>query len=124
MESEHKQRSAQLYGGGQGLNGAFKYIFRRFGGHDGLFVAAFLDDAAGQGSQNGQMYYAHLTRLSNAVAGVTHRRDATEQGLQSISTAEVMICLYIVDGMRLGLPYRQIYQNCKAAVLVMKGEKQ
>ena len=84
----------------------------------------FVEYAAGQGSQNGQMYYAHLTRLSNAVAGVTHRRDATEQGLQSISTAEVMICLYIVDGMRLGLPYRQIYQNCKAAVLVMKGEKQ
>ena len=89
---------------------------RSFRRHRTDMYRRFVTYAAHRGSQSADRYYAHLTRLSNTAGGVAHRKDAGPVGLQQINVAEVLICLHLQNGMQLGLPYKQIYQNCKAAV--------
>ena len=68
-------------------------------------VAEFIEHAKGQGSKNSSRYKGIFRRLIFKKTE-KHKKEDVEGTLKTI----------IKDGIREGLPYKEIYQNCKKGV--------
>lgn len=73
-------------------------------------IAALIDYAKGQGSQNAEMYYTNITRMTNDLLGIAPgQRDRLDgRTLKLLTMAETMIDIAIRDGIKAGLPYKQV----------------
>lgn len=74
--------------------------------------------ATAHGSSNAKMYYANITKMTNAALGIdAGQRDVLEhKKLQQIKVAETIIEIAIRDGLKAGLDYKEIYKLCKDRV--------
>ena len=77
--------------------------------------------ATDQGSESAKMYYANITKMTNSVLGLeAGQRDSLPPvQLDRLRLAETMIDVALRDGMRAGLPYRQIYALARDRVLAL-----
>ena len=77
--------------------------------------------ATDQGSESAKMYYANITKMTNSILGIERgQRDTLPPAqLDRLRLAETMIDVALRDGMRAGLPYRQIYALARDRVLAL-----
>lgn len=71
--------------------------------------------ATDQGSQSAKMYYVNITKMTNKLLGIeTGKRDTLPADvLAKIGMVEKMVDITLRDGMKAGLPYKQIYELAK-----------
>lgn len=71
--------------------------------------------ATDQGSQSAKMYYVNITKMTNKLLGIeTGKRDTLPADvLAKIGMVEKMVDITLRDGMKAGLPYKQIYALAK-----------
>mgnify|MGYP000069424867 CR=1 FL=1 len=71
--------------------------------------------ATDQGSQSAKMYYVNITKMTNKLLGIeTGKRDTLPADvLSKIGMVEKMVDITLRDGMKAGLPYKQIYELAK-----------
>lgn len=81
-------------------------------------IQALVEYAKGQGSQNAEMYYANITRMTNDLLGISAgTRDTLDSGtLKRVSMAETMVDIAIRDGIKAGLPYKAVRALAKDRV--------
>ena len=77
-------------------------------------IKSLVDYATAQGSQNARRYYTSLSALADRTASITARDSATVIQLAMLLTVERMIAQEISRGIEAALPYKEIYQACKA----------
>ena len=77
--------------------------------------------ATDRGSESARMYYTTITKMTNSVLGLeAGQRDSLPPvQLDRLRLAETMIDVALRDGMRAGLPYRQIYALARDRVLAL-----
>ena len=77
--------------------------------------------ATDRGSESARMYYTTITKMTNGVLGLeAGQRDSLPPvQLDRLRLAETMIDVALRDGMRAGLPYRQIYALARDRVLAL-----
>lgn len=86
-------------------------------------IKAFVDYAKSQGSENADMYYSNFTKMENAalfvVAGkFKNLRDVmTSKQLKTIGVCDTIIERAIDDGIKQGLPYKEVFQLAKTRVI-------
>jgi hypothetical protein len=86
-------------------------------------IKAFIEYAKAQGSESADMYYISFTRMENAalfvVAGkFKNLRDVmTSKQLRTIGVCDTIIERAIADGIKQGLPYKEVYQLVKTRVI-------
>lgn len=75
--------------------------------------------ATDRGSESARMYYTTITKMTNSVLGIeAGQRDSLPPvQLDRLRLAETMIDVALRDGMRAGLPYRQIYALARDRVM-------
>lgn len=75
--------------------------------------------ATDRGSESARMYYTTITKMTNSVLGLeAGQRDSLPPvQLDRLRLAETMIDVALRDGMRAGLPYRQIYALARDRVM-------
>lgn len=66
-----------------------------------------------QGSTHSDRLYMIYTKLAHKMAKVTNRDEATQAQLNDLSMVERLITKVVLDGMKEGVYYKQIYQNSK-----------
>lgn len=73
-------------------------------------IAALVEYAKGQGSKSAEMYYTNITRMTNDLLGISAgQRDTLDaRTLKMLALAETMIDIAIRDGIKAGLPYKQV----------------
>ena len=71
--------------------------------------------ATDQGSQSAKMYYVNITKMTNKLLGIeTGKRDMLPADvLAKIGMVEKMVDITLRDGIKAGLPYKQIYELAK-----------
>ena len=71
--------------------------------------------ATDQGSQSAKMYYVNITKMTNKLLGIeAGKRDTLPADvLAKIGMVEKMVDITLRDGMKAGLPYKQIYELAK-----------
>ncbi|MDF1690054.1 MAG: hypothetical protein P1U35_10630 [Cycloclasticus sp.] len=80
-------------------------------------IQTFLDYAGNQGSSNYPLRgYSILTRLVNNALQIEDRETASEQQLHLVATAELLVAKTLIEGMNVGLAYKNIYQRCRTKV--------
>lgn len=79
-------------------------------------IQKLVEYAKEQGSGHSDMLYITYTRLANKMAGIKNRDEADVRRLNLLLMIEDIIKNVIEDGMREGSNYKQIYQDCKAAL--------
>lgn len=93
-------------------------------------IADMIDYAKSQGSKSADAYYMNITKMTNKAIGITagmrdHLDTAT---LRKIKLAETMVDIAIRDGIKSGLPYKEIYKQAKnsvnAVILITEPAKQ
>lgn len=74
--------------------------------------------ATAHGSSNAKMYYANITKMTNAALGIeAGQRDFLDhKTLQQIKVAETIVEIAIRDGLKANLEYKEIYKLCKDRV--------
>lgn len=77
--------------------------------------------ATDRGSESARMYYATITKMTNDILGITPggRDKLPVVQLDRLRLAETMIDVALRDGMRAGLPYKQIYAMARDRVLAL-----
>ena len=72
--------------------------------------------AQAQGSKNAKKYYLALSKLANKTIGLSggQREQASITQLNTLTLVENMIHHVIQEGIEKQLPYKEIYQICKA----------
>ena len=76
-------------------------------------IKDFIEYALSQGSEHADKYYMIFSSLANKLAGVKKRDSASTIQLNNLAIYENIILQVIQEGIRAGLPYKTIYQNCK-----------
>lgn len=76
-------------------------------------IQKLVEYAKEQGSEHSNMLYVTYTKLANKMAGVTSRETATNAQLNDLSTMERVIAGAVLDGMREGIHYKEIYKRSK-----------
>ena len=81
-------------------------------------IAALVEYAKGQGSQSAEMYYTNITRMTNDLLGISAgQRDTLDaRTIKMLALAETMIDIAIRDGIKAGLPYKQVRALAKDRV--------
>ena len=74
--------------------------------------------ATAKGSNNAKMYYATITKMTNAALGIeAGQRDFLDhKDLQHVKVAETIVEIAIRDGLKAELDYKDIYKLCKDRV--------
>lgn len=83
-------------------------------------IKELVEYAKEQGSEHATWYYSNLTKLANKTAGVTKRDEADFMELLNLTMAERAILDTIRKGIAAGLPYKEIFNNCKARLELLK----
>lgn len=83
-------------------------------------IKELVEYAKEQGSEHATWYYSNLTKLANKTAGVTKRDEADFMELLNLTMAERAILDTIRKGIAAGLPYKEIFKNCKARLELLK----
>ena len=76
-------------------------------------IQKLVEYAKEQGSEHSDMLYVTYTKLANKMAGVTSRETATNAQLNDLTTMERVIAGAVLDGMRDGIHYKEIYKQSK-----------
>jgi Rha family phage regulatory protein len=86
-------------------------------------LARFVEYATAQGSQSARLYYVNVTKMTHQTLNLV--KQASPQSLRDtidamqlafLTTAEYLVKQAIEEGMRAGIPYREIYQLAKDRV--------
>lgn len=86
-------------------------------------IKQFVEYAASQGSRNSNRYYMILSKMSNqalfdASQKFKNVRDVCDAGqLGTLRIADKIIERVLLENMKGGIPYKQVFQNAKAKVL-------
>lgn len=82
-------------------------------------IADMVEYARAQGSKSAEMYYANITKMTNAALGIeAGARDKLDAAtLRKIKLAETLVDIAIRDGMKARLHYKDIYKEAKSKVL-------
>lgn len=83
-------------------------------------IKELIEYAKSQGSSHSDKLYIVYSNLANKMAGVKNRDEATVQQLGRLDMAEQIILCMIREGMAVGLGYKEIYQNCKERLELVK----
>lgn len=83
-------------------------------------IKELIEYAKSQGSSHSDKLYIVYSNLANKMAGVQSRDEATVQQLGRLDMAEQIILRMIREGMAVGLGYKEIYQNCKERLELVK----
>lgn len=83
-------------------------------------IKELIEYAKSQGSSHSDKLYIVYSNLANKMAGVKNRDEATVQQLGRLDMAEQIILCMIREGMAVGLGYKDIYQNCKERLELVK----
>ncbi len=83
-------------------------------------IKELVEYAKAQGSTHPDKLYMVYSNLANKMAGVQSRDEATVQQLGRLDMAEQIILCMIREGMAVGLGYKEIYQNCKERLALVK----
>ena len=73
-----------------------------------------------QGSEHSNMLYMTYSKLANKMASIDDRENATIQQLSELTFIENIILNQIVVGMKTGIHYKEIYQDCKKQIELFK----
>lgn len=78
-------------------------------------IKKFIEYAIAQGSNHSSWYYKAFSELADKMCGIKpkHRDDATTMQLNNLAIFENIILQIIKHDLKEGIPYKQIYQNCK-----------
>ena len=76
-------------------------------------IQRLVEYAKDQGSAHADKLYMIYSKLANKAAGITDRDVATILQLNNLSTSELIIANAIIDGMRDGMHYKDIYKLSK-----------
>lgn len=78
-------------------------------------IKKFIEYAIEQGSNHSSWYYKAFSELADKMCGIKpkHRDDATTMQLNNLAIFENIILQIIRHDLKEGIPYKQIYQNCK-----------
>ena len=76
--------------------------------------------AKDQGSEHADMLYMTYSKLANKMAGVNDRDSATTMQLNNLSLMESIILHTIDTGILANKHYKEIYQDCKSRLMVVK----
>lgn len=79
-------------------------------------IKTFVAYAEAQGSQHAARYYQSISTLANRAAGIKERDKAHVAELVILLMAEKVIAREVQAGMKLGKPYREIFEAAKARV--------
>lgn len=81
-------------------------------------IRDLVDYARTSGSQNAEMYYMTITKMTNAALSIDagQRDKLSARKLDEIKIAETMVKIAISDGLNAGLDYKYIYKLCKDRV--------
>lgn len=82
-------------------------------------IADMVEYAKGQGSQSPDKYYQAITKMTNAALGIDagQRDNLDHRKLQQLRIAETIVEIAIRDGIAADMPYKDIFQLCKARVM-------
>lgn len=83
-------------------------------------IQRLVEYAKDQGSEHADMLYMNYTRLANKMVGVTKRDEATAKQLYELSFAEDAILKIIDAGILQRKGYKEIYQDCKRNLGLIK----
>lgn len=83
-------------------------------------IKELIEYAKSQGSSHSDKLYIVYSNLANKMAGVKNRDEASVQQLGRLDMAEQIILCMIREGMAVGLGYKEIYQNCKERLELVK----
>lgn len=76
--------------------------------------------AKGQGSQHADKLYMTYSKLANKMAGISKRDEASVMQLNNLSMMEHIILCVIDSGIISGKHYKEIYQDCKKRLELVK----
>lgn len=76
-------------------------------------IKQLVEYAKAQGSTHPNKLYAVYSKLAKCITGIQNRDMATVEQLNQLDMVERIILCVIREGMAAGLDYKQIYQNCK-----------
>lgn len=81
-------------------------------------IKDLVDYARINGSQNAEMYYMTITKMTNSALGIDagKRDELSIRKLDEIRIAETMVKIAISDGLNAGLNYKDIYKLCRDRV--------
>lgn len=79
-------------------------------------IKELVEYAKGQGSKNADMLYTVYSKLANQTVGIDGRDRASVMQLNNLSLIEHIILNVIKGGMAKDKHYKEIYQDCKAAL--------
>lgn len=77
-------------------------------------IKELVEYAKEQGSTHSDMLYMTYSKLTNALAGIKNRDEATVMQLNNLSIFENIILQMIRSGIDKGLGYKDIYKECKS----------
>lgn len=77
--------------------------------------------AKAQGSGHADMLYMTYSKLANKMAGITKRDLATNAQLNDLTMMERLIAKVVIEGMKQGKHYKDIYKDCKKRLETVKG---
>lgn len=83
-------------------------------------IKEFVEYARTQGSTNAARYYTNFSKLAKDITGIQNRDTATIAQLNQLDMVERIILGVVRDGMITGVYYKQIYQNCKERLELVK----
>jgi Rha family phage regulatory protein len=84
-------------------------------------IQQLVEYAKEQGSTHADMLYMTYSKLANKMSGITNRDTATNAQLNDLSTMERLICNVVLDGMRQGKHYKEIYKDSKSRLETVSG---
>ena len=76
-------------------------------------IQKLVEYAKEQGSEHSEKLYMIYSKLVNKMVGITNRDTATNAQLNDLSTMERLIANVVLDGMKEGLHYKEIYKQSK-----------
>lgn len=83
-------------------------------------IQKLVEYAKGQGSQHADKLYMTYSKLANKMAGISKRDEASVMQLNSLSMMEHIILCVIDSGIISGKHYKEIYQDCKKRLELVK----
>lgn len=83
-------------------------------------IKRLVEHAKEQGSTHSEMLYTVYSKLSNSMAGVKSRDEATRRELNNLSLMEHIILCEIDKGIVANKPYKEIYKDCKERLETVK----
>ena len=83
-------------------------------------IKEFVEYAEEQGSKSPKKYYIHYSNLADKAVGITNREQATTNQLCELAMIENIIRNQLFTGMKMGLYYKDIFQNCKRQIELFK----